>query len=199
MPRIKDLTGQVFGRLTVLGMTDRRVRGYVVWSCECACGGFKEVITGHLKGGTISSCGCLRREHAASIPKKVYHGHSRRGEITSEYHSWSGASARCNNPKDKRYKDYGGRGIKFLFDSFEDFFEELGPRPEGTTLNRIDNDGNYEPGNVEWATLSKQAQNRRPRKLKPPRQCIDCGKLAKPTSRGRCGRCYTAAYRKGEL
>jgi hypothetical protein len=69
------------------------------------------------------------------------------------------ALRRCTNPNVDNYKDYGGRGIKFLFTSFEQFFAEIGPRPEGMTLDRIDNDGNYEPGNVRWATRSQQRQN----------------------------------------
>jgi hypothetical protein len=71
------------------------------------------------------------------------------------------ALRRCTNPNVDNYKDYGGRGIKFLFTSFEQFFAEIGPRPEGMTLDRIDNDGNYEPGNVRWATRSQQRQNQR--------------------------------------
>jgi len=78
---------------------------------------------------------------------------------TPEYNIYTAAQQRCNNPNVKCFKDYGGRGIKFLFTSFEQFFAELGPRPEGLTLDRINNDGNYEVGNVRWATRSEQRMN----------------------------------------
>lgn len=83
---------------------------------------------------------------------------------TPEYRSHAHAKGRCNNPNDTKYADYGARGIKFLFASFEQFFAELGPRPNGKTLDRYpNNEGHYEPGNVRWATPLEQAQNRRNR------------------------------------
>jgi hypothetical protein len=83
---------------------------------------------------------------------------------TREYASYCSAKGRCTNPTDKQWKDYGGRGIKFLFTNFEQFFAELGNSPKGKTLDRIDNDGHYETGNVRWATKKAQANNRRKRK-----------------------------------
>lgn len=83
---------------------------------------------------------------------------------TPECDAYHNARHRCTDPKFDGYENYGGRGIKFLFTSFEQFFAELGSRPEGKTLDRINNDGNYEPGNVRWATNSAQKKNRRPSK-----------------------------------
>lgn len=90
---------------------------------------------------------------------------------SSEYATYHSARNRCVNPNDGRYADYGGRGIKFLFTSFEEFYEHIGPRPEDRSLDRIDNDGHYEIGNVKWSTSEEQAANRR--KRKPNRFCSD--------------------------
>jgi hypothetical protein len=97
----------------------------------------------------------------------VKHGHARNGKETSEYRAFRGAKCRCTNPNRKDWPNYGGRGIRFLFMSFKEFYAELGPRPAGMTLDRIDNDGNYEPGNVRWAMRSMQERNKCPRKRNP--------------------------------
>lgn len=85
---------------------------------------------------------------------------------TSEYVAYDNAKRRCTKPSHPRYVDWGGRGIEFRFNSFEEFFTELGPRPVGLTLDRRDNDGHYEKGNVRWATRGEQQRNKRPRKVK---------------------------------
>jgi hypothetical protein len=93
---------------------------------------------------------------------KRTHGLTRNnGKRTPEYQAYAGAKHRCTNPNSKNFKHYGARGIRFLFTSFEQFFAELGPRPNGLELDRVDNDGHYEPGNVRWATSSQQKLNRR--------------------------------------
>jgi hypothetical protein len=87
-----------------------------------------------------------------------------KGRLAPEYRAYQGAKDRCTNPKNSGWKNYGGRGIKFKFASFEQFFAELGKRPKGKTLDRKDNEGNYELGNVRWATLEEQQRNKRPDK-----------------------------------
>lgn len=153
--RFIDRTGKRYGRLTVQWLA--RVSGrHTYWSCRCDCGSIVEVSACHLSSGSTQSCGCLRRD------RHFRHGHCIDYTDTSEYRAYQSARARCTNPNRDSYKHYGGRGIKFLFSSFEAFFSELGPKP--TTeheVDRIDNDGNYESGNVRWATHSEQMRNRR--------------------------------------
>jgi hypothetical protein len=126
--------------------------------CECGCG-----LPAPIADFSLASKGWVRGR-----PKRFIHGHNpgnakHRRCGTPEYRSFLHARQRCNNPKDTKYPDYGGRGIEFRFTSFDQFFAELGPRPDGMTLDRINNDGHYEPGNVRWATGSQQIRNRRAR------------------------------------
>jgi len=160
--RIVDLTGQHFGRLIVLSYQGLNKYKAATWLCLCGCGVEKVINSQHLRLGLVRSCGCLKREldktHGMSIKPD--------GKVPPEYDAYMHAKYRCTNPKAQRYKNYGGRGIKFLFASFEQFFAELGPRPRGKTLDRTDNNGNYEPGNVRWATPKQQSNNRRRRAKK---------------------------------
>lgn len=166
MPPKVDLTGRRFGRLTVLKLL--RTCPTTYWTCQCDCGVTAEVFGANLTRGMTRSCGCLRTEML--VAASVTHGFSRFGEKAPELQSFFGAKDRCNNPNATSYKNYGGRGIKFKFDSFEQFFAELGPRPVAYTrrgkriyysVDRINNDGHYEPGNVRWATMSQQMKNSR--------------------------------------
>ena len=155
--KLRNLQGQTFGRLTVLHRSNEKGRR-VRWACECSCGGMVDVVSDQLVSGKTQSCGCLKKESIASV--NFSHGMSK----SREYKSWSHAKARCNNPKDPKYPEYGGRGISMCqrwTGSFSEFIKDMGLAPEKHTLDRIDVNGNYEPGNCRWATAKTQGNNTR--------------------------------------
>lgn len=159
-----ELTGKIFGRLTVVSRGENKW-GKTTWNCICECGTNTIVSGNNITHGQTSSCGCLQKERVKVL--NTVHGHSGGGIISRTYCSWAAMKYRCMNYKASNFNNYGGRGIAVCDswkDSFENFLEDMGERPIGTSIDRIDNDGNYEPGNCRWGTSKEQSNNRRKRK-----------------------------------
>lgn len=163
MPAKIDLTGIRFTRLQVMGDDPCRINGRRRVSCLCDCGNIVSVDPRSLHAGHTKSCGCLQRERVSetTMQRCLTHGATK----TKEYQSWVHMKARCNNPKDRKYPDYGLRGIKVCdrwVNDFAAFLSDLGPRPSAAhSLDRINPDGDYEPPNCRWATAKVQSRNKR--------------------------------------
>lgn len=160
--RFKDLTGQRFGRWTVLYYVGNNKHNQPTWLCRCDCGNVVVTSANGLRRGTTKSCGC-RRSDVSRQSKNHFaptHGMSR----TPEFRVWMSMLDRCQNPQSQPYRHYGGRGIKVCerWQDFENFFADMGNRPSPKySLDRIDNDGDYRPDNCRWATMKEQNSNRR--------------------------------------
>lgn len=163
MGRYVDITGQKYGRLTALSDVGKDIRNGRVWRCLCECGNYVNVPSNKLRQNHTRSCGCWKNESASDRFKT--HGQSRR---TPEYRTWSAMKTRCTNPNAQHYDKYGGRGISISprwVDNFDNFYEDMGPKPSPKhSIDRIDVNGNYEPGNCRWATKTEQSRNTRLRK-----------------------------------
>jgi len=144
-----------YGRLSVIADGGKNKWGYRMVDCKCDCGNPVHVSLYDLKRGHTSSCGCFRSEKIKA--KMSTHGLSR----TPTHNSWRGMIARCNDPKHDYYRLYGGRGISVCerWLQFDNFYFDMGEKPEGASLDRINNNGNYEPSNCRWATKKEQARN----------------------------------------
>lgn len=161
---VRDMTGQRYGRLTVIEFAGIHRTGEARWRCKCDCGGERVITRWRLKNKT-RSCGCLQREAVARMMATEKRGRTHGRSYDALYRTWQAMINRCECPTSGPYKHYGARGIGVCErwrNSFEAFASDVGERPsQAHSLDRVDVNGHYEPGNVRWATASEQSNNRR--------------------------------------
>lgn len=171
MTQIKDITGEAFGCLVVIARAPNSRTGAVMWLCSCVadrggCGGSVEAFSQNLRSGRTTSCGCTYAR--AKAARATRHGHASRSGRTAEWLSWHAMRRRCDDARSPAFRDYGGRGITVCerWRSFEAFLADMGRRPSAAhSIDRINNDGNYEPGNCRWATQTEQSRNQRSNRM----------------------------------
>ncbi len=160
---VRDLAGERFGRLLVVGRdANKPSKAGAYWNCVCDCGKESSVRSGPLVNGQSTSCGCLSKELTRA--RSIKHGM----EGTPSYQLWDGMVRRCSNKNHAAYENYGARGIKVCerWLEFSNFYEDMGVRPDGMSLDRIDNNKGYSPDNCRWATHKQQCRNTRSNHLK---------------------------------
>lgn len=194
--RAKNLTGQRFTRLTAVACAGRGKHGYL-WECMCDCGNTVVATVNHLTQGSTKSCGCLNTEVRAQQcrARSTTHGMAARGRVHPLYSTWANIIQRTTNPDRRDYQFYGGRGVQVCDrwrKSFEAFVSDMGDRPEGLTLDRIDVNGDYTPENCRWASWDVQHQNTRStRKFDVNGEILSCRDME-----ARCGVAARTIYQR---